>query len=177
MSNTTIYTKEVSLGHRKVSPGLNDEHSEELLEKGRNLRKSNAYPIECQVKLNHVWRMSKEQIETINRNRKRTYQEGKLPPSVPLEELSPYHSHWMPYYAIIPHGGISEKGYVKEAWIEYSTDDSIEINGECYDVIDPYVHDTQQWIQGFMLEANSWIDLLPSPKIVVKYFNRTTDSQ
>ena len=79
----------------------------------------------------------------------------------------------MPYYAIIPHGGITKTGYVKEAWIEYSID-SIEINGECYYVINPYVHDTQQWIQGFMLGDNDLIDLLPGPKIVVKYYQPTT---
>ena len=89
----------------------------------------------------------------------------------------PYHRRWEPYYAIIPHGGISEKGYVKEAWIEYSIIKSIKINGESYDVIDPYVHDTEQWIQGFMLGDNDLINLLPSPKIVVKYYQPTTDNQ
>ena len=40
-----------------------------------------------------------------------------------------------------------------------------------YDVIDSYVHDTEQWIQGFMLgDLTILIDLLPSPKIVVKYY-------
>ena len=83
----------------------------------------------------------------------------------------------MPYYAIIPHGGITKTGYVKEAWIEYSIINSIEINGEPYDVIDPYVHDTEQWIQGFMLGDNDLIDLLPGPKIVVKYYQPTTNEQ
>ena len=172
LNSTRTYTREVNLGHRKVSSEINNEHLEELLENGRNLRKSNNYPINCRVQLNRVWRMSNEQIETINRNRKRYAQEGTLPPKVPLEVSDPYHRHWDPYFAMIPNGGISKRGYVKEVWIEYYID-SIKIGNQSYDVIDPYVHDTEQWIQGFMLDATDLIKLLPSPKIVVRYFRKS----
>ena len=164
------YIRQVNLGHRKVRHEYDNEHLEELLEEGRNLRKSNE-PITCRVVLNHVWRASKEYIETTDRNRKKAAEEGTLPSEVPLEVVNPYHEHWEPYSAIIPPGGISEKGYVKEVWIEYFID-SIEIDNKSYDVIDPFVHDTTQWIQGFML-GNDPLTLLPSPKIVVKYFRES----
>ena len=159
-------TRQVNLGRRKVTHETNNEFLDKQLENGRNLRKSNAYPIQCEVKLNRVWKDSKHNIETTRRNRQKTEQEGTLPPSVPIEP-SHYNSHWQTYPAIIPAGGINIAGYVKEVWIkEYP--DSIEIDNESYQVIDPYAHNIEQWIQGFRLGTD--VLLLPSPKIVVKYY-------
>lgn len=158
--------REVNLGRRQVIHETNNEFVEEQLENGCNLRKSNAYPIKCRVKLNSVWKDSKHNIETTQRNRERMAQEGTLPPSVPIEP-SHYNSHWNPYSAIILSGGISKKGYVKEVWIEGFTE-LIEIDNQFYKVMDPYVHDTGKWIQGFRVGTD--VLLLPSPKIVVKYY-------
>ena len=44
----------------------------------------------------------------------------------------------------------------------------IEIDNQHYGLIDPYAHNIEQWIQGF--ELDNVIQLLPSPKIVVKYY-------
>ena len=161
--------KEVNLGLRKTNYRDNNETLEKHLAVGRNLRKSNTYPIKCRVILNRVWKMSKEQIETINRNRKKMKQEGTLPPSVPVKEWDPYQSHWDPYPAIIPRDGITKEGYVKEVWIK-SYGDSIEIDNQSYTITDPYAHDSEKWIQGFMLESD--VFLLPHSKIVVKYYHK-----
>lgn len=166
------YTREVSLGHRNVTREIDNEHLEKMLEQGRHLRNSKE-PIKCRVKLNRVWRASKEYIETTNRNRKESAEKGTLPPEVPLEVVDPYHRHWMPYFAIIPIGGITKRGYVKEVWIECQPK-LIEIDNQSYELTDPFVHDTEQWIQGFMLSADDIPMLLPSPKIVVKYYRETS---
>ncbi len=149
---------QVNMGHRKVAAELSEERLEKFLENGRKLKRSKAYPIKCRLKLNRVWKMSEEQCETILRNT------GSPP-------IYPYQHRWSPYVAIIPTGGITRRGYVKEVWIEDYTK-SIEIDNQHYELIDPYVHDTEQWIQGFMLDSTDLIKLLPSPKIVVKYFRR-----
>ena len=161
---------EVNLGRRRISYRGKKEYEEKHLENGRNLRKSNVYPIKCEVKLNRVWKASKHNIETTRRNLQRMEKEGTLPPSVSTEP-SPYNEHWQTYPAIIPTDGITKAGYVKEAWIQvigYS--ESIEIGNQTYEVevIDPYAHDTEEWIQGFRVEIG--VFLLPSPKIVVKYY-------
>ena len=167
-----LRVREVSLGRRSVSTEFNNEYIEKLLENGRCLRKSKAFPIKCRVMLYSARKISKNEIETINRNRKRMQQEGQLPSSVPVEEVSSYVSNWDPYSAIIPCGGISTKGYVKEVWIKgYS--ELIEIDNQSYEVIDPYVHDTKRSIRGFMLDSSNSTQLLPSPKIVVKYFRES----
>ena len=162
---------EVNLGRRKTGYSGKREYIEKHLENGRNLRKSNAYPIKCEVKIKRVWKDSKHNIETTRRNRQRMEQEGTLPTSISVEP-SPYNDHWTPYPAIIPAGGITRKGYVKEAWIQvrgYS--ESIEIDSQSYEVevIDPIAHNTEQWIQGFSVGID--VFLLPSPKIVVKYYH------
>ena len=41
----------VGLGRRWISTDLSNEHLERCLKNGRNLRKSNAYPIKCRVTL------------------------------------------------------------------------------------------------------------------------------
>ena len=120
--------RQVRLGHRKVIYGDNNETLEKHLAVGRNLRKSDAYPIKCRVKLNRVWKDSKENIEATRRNRERMEREGTLPPSVPIEP-SHYISHWTPFRAIIPDGGITKDGYVIEAWID-SYSESIEIDNQ-----------------------------------------------
>ena len=161
--------KEVNLGLRKTNYRDNNETLEKNLKVGRNLRKSNDYPIKCRVILNRVWKMSKEQIETINRNRKKWQQEGTLPPSVPVKEWDPYQSHRDFFSARIPRDGITKDGYVKEVWIK-SYSKSIEIDNQSYTVTDPYAHDSEQWIQGFELADN--VFLLPHSKIVVKYYHK-----
>ena len=150
----SLITCEVNMGHRKIGDELSNEHLEKLLEKGRNLRKSKDLPITCRMILNRVWRMSETQCETIRRNT------GSLP-------IYPYQEHWYPHFAIIPTDGITRRGYVKEVWVEAYIK-SIEVDNQHYDLIDPYVHDTEQWIRGF--ELDNVIQLLPSPKIVVKYY-------
>ena len=161
---------QVNLGHRKVINGTIKESVslEEHLENGRKLRKSNAYPIKCEVKLNRVWKSSKQYIETTRCNLQRMDKEGTLPPSISIEP-SHYNERWQTYPAIIPAGGITKKGYVKEAWIEITRyPETIEIDNQSYEVIDPYAHDTEEWIQGF--KVGTEVTLLPSPKIVVKYY-------
>ena len=162
---------EVNLGRRKVNYRGKKEYTEKHLENGRNLRKSNAYPIKCEVKLNRVWKDSKHNIETTRRNRKKKEQEGTLPCSISIEP-SHYNKRWQTYPAIIPAGGITKKGYVKEVWIEvrgYS--EPIVIGNQSYEVevIDPIAHNTEQWIQGFKVGID--VFLLPSLKIVVKYYH------
>ena len=162
---------EVNLGRRKISRYREKkEYTEKHLESGQNLRKSNAYPIKCEVKLNRVWKASKHNIETTRRNLQRREKEGTLPPSVSTEP-SLYNEHWQTYPAIIPAGGITKAGYVKEAWIQVTGyPESIEIGNQTYEVevINPYAHDTEGWIQGFRVERG--VFLLPSSKIVVKYY-------
>ena len=160
---------EVSLGRRKIATKRDNGRLEELLEKGRKLRKSNAYPIECQVKINRVWKAHKSNIERNRSKRQKMLQEGTLPPSVSIEP-SHYNEHWQTYPAIIPAGGISKAGYVTEVWIRTFRGTTIEINNRSYEVINPLAHDTEHWIQGFVLNSDGLMKLLPSPKIVVKYF-------
>ena len=159
----------VNLGRRKVNYRGKKEYIEKHLENGRNLRKSNAYPIKCEVKLNRVWKDSKHNIETTRRNRQRMEQEGTLPPSISIEP-SHYNEHWQTYPAIIPAGGITKTGYVKEVWIECYFK-SIEIDNQSYEIIDPYAHSTEQWIQGFRVGID--VFLLPSLKIIVKYYRES----
>lgn len=167
-----LRVREVNLGHRKIGSELTNEYLEKLLENGRNLRKSNAYPIKCEVKLNRIWKDSKHNIETTRQRREQRAQKGTLPPSVPIEP-SHYIHHWNPYPAIIPDGGITKQGYVREVWIQSHISKSVEIDNQSYDLIDPYVHDTEQWIQGFILDSDGLVKLLPSQRIVVKYFHRS----
>ena len=106
----------INLGRRYIRDGINNETSGRNLENGRKLRKSDAYPIHCQVQLKREWKDSKHNIETTRRNRQRMAPEGTLHDSVPIEP-SPYNSKPYLYDAIIPAGGISQRGYVKEVWI------------------------------------------------------------
>ena len=164
---------EVNLGRRRTGYSGKREYIEKHLENGRNLRKSNDYPIKCEIKLNRVWKDSKHNIETTRRNRQRMEQEGTLPSTIPVEP-SPYNNHWQTYPAIIPAGGITRKGYVKEVWVEvrgYSK--SIQIGSQSHkvEVIDPIAHNTEQWIQGFRVGID--VFLLPSLKIVVKYYRES----
>ena len=160
---------QVNLGHRKVIHGTTKESVslEKHLENGRNLRKSNTSPIKCEVKLNRVWKDSKHNIETTRHNLRRKEKEGTLPPHISVEP-SLYNDHWQTYTAIIPAGAITSKGYVKEVWIE-DYPESVTIDNQSYEIINPYVHNTEQWIQGFKLGID--VFLLPSPKIVVKYYH------
>lgn len=167
-SKPTTRAKQVNLGHRKVAFEPSEERIERILEDGRNLRKSKTYPMRCTVQLNRVSRISKEDIEIIRINREKTG--DSLPEGVPKEIQYPYRNDRDFYSAIIPTDGISKEGYVKEVWIEVFIK-SVEIDNQCYDLIDPFVHNTEQWIQGF--EMNSGVWLLPSPKIVVKYLQTT----
>ena len=141
----SIHTRGVSLGHRKFQPIItNEEVLEEKLELGRNFRKSNSYPIYCRMKLNTV------------------YDDGES-------------SHWIDYNAIIPPDGINEEGYVKEIWVEILDDGRIELDGKSYKVINPYVHVPDQRILEIMLNKPNYpMTLLPSPEIVVKYFDNRT---
>ena len=151
-----LITTQVNMGHRKIDSELSNKHLEKLLENGRNFRKSKNFPIKCRLMLNRVWRMSEAQCETIRRNT------GSLP-------IYPYQEHWYPRFAIIPTDGITRRGYVKEVWVKALTK-PIEIDNQDYNLIEPYIHDAAQWIQGFMLDSSDLIQLLPSPKIVVKYY-------
>ena len=159
---------EVNLGRRKISDRRKKEYKEKHLKSGQNLRELNAYPIKCEVKLNRVWKDSKHNIETTRHNRRRMAQEGTLPPSVPIEP-SLYNEHWRLYPAIIPDGGITRAGYVKEVWIE-DYRELITINNQSYEIIPAYAHNTEQWIQGFKVGID--VFLLPSPIIVVKYYHK-----
>ena len=158
MPKRSLIIRQVNMGHRKIDADLSNKHLENLLENGRDLRKSKVFPIKCRLKLNRVWRMSNGQCETIQRNRNT----DSLP-------IYPYQEHWYPHFAIIPTDGITRRGYVKEVWVEASVK-SIEVDDQQYDLIDPHVHDMEQWIEGFMLDSTDLVQLLPSPKIVVKYY-------
>ncbi len=142
MSNTI--TKEVSLGHRKVSKEPVMDHLTKCLENGRALKESNAYPINCQAILYD-------------------YTPQRKNPTQPHP--------WMDFYhAVIPKDGICSDGYVKEVWIEYFIN-SEEIDGQCYNVICPYVHDPDIVIGHFEVNGmDGDPSLLPSPEIVVKYY-------
>lgn len=140
-----LITRGVNMGPRKIASDFIDESSDKLLENGRNLRKSKDLPIKCRLILNRIWRMSES-----------------------------YPQHWQPYFAIIPADGITRKGYVKEVWVE-AFSKPIEIDNHHYDLIDPYVHDTEQWIEGF--EMDNVIQVLPSPKIMVKYYRHSRENK
>ncbi len=88
-----------------------------MLEAGRNLRKSKV-PIECRVRLNRVWKTPKVAIENTEQNKQRYVEEGTLPPEIPVKVTSPYSQHWQEYNAIIPVGGITDTGYVKDVLVE-----------------------------------------------------------
>ena len=158
--------REVSLGCRKRKVGDN-ESLKHFLENGRNLRKSKAYPINCEIKLNRVWKMSKKQIETIQYNRNKMAQEGRIDEYEASLPIYPYQKHWKPYPAIIPDGGITREGYVKEVWVKAIAE---PIDNQHYLLIDPFVHDPEQWIQGFILDTTNLVRLLPSRDIEVKYY-------
>ena len=160
---------QVNLGNRKVIHGTTKEsvYLEKHLENGRNLRKSNTSLIKCEVKLNRVWKASKDYIERTRRNLKRKEQEGTLPPHISLEP-SPYNELPQNYTAIIPAGGITETGYVIEVWIE-DRPELITIDNQSYEIINPYAHNREQWIQGFKVGTD--VFLLPSREIVVKYYH------
>ena len=135
LDSRKLRVRSVGLGRRAISTELSNQHLEECLENGRNLRKSNAYPIKCRVTLLDG--------------------EGR-------RDLHPYRSV---EFARIPTGGITKEGYVKEAWIQ-CYGELIE-DSPSYEVIDPHVHEKIIW--DFVLEEQHKT-LLPSPKIVVKYF-------
>ena len=156
----------VNLGRRSIGVGINNETSARNLENGRKLRKSDAYPIHCQVQLKREWKDSKHTIETIRRNRQGMDQEGKRPDSVPIEPL-PDNSKTYLYDAIIPAGGISQRGYEKKAWIR-GYPERKKFGNQSYQIIDPYVHNKEQWIQGFQVDVG--VFLLPSRRIKVKYY-------
>lgn len=128
----------VGLGRRWISTDLSNEYLERCLENGCNLRKSNAYPIKCRVTL------------------------------LSGEGRTDLHPHRDFEFAIIPAGGITKEGYVKEAWIKcYS--ELIKIDNLSYEVIDPHIH--RKLILNFKLEGQ-YKTLLPSKRIVVKYFKK-----
>ena len=158
----------VNLGRRYIGVGINNETSARNLEHGRKLRKSDAYPIHCQVQLKREWKDSKHNIETTRRNRQRMDQEGTRHDSVPIEPLS-YNSKPYLYDAIIPAGGISQRGYVRKVWIR-GYPKRKKICNQSYQIIDPYVHNIEQWIEGFKVDVG--VFLLPSRQIKVKYYHK-----
>ena len=78
-------------------------------------------------------------------------------------------SHPIPCEAIIPPNGINEEGYVKEVWVESLIVEE-DLGDESQQVINAYVHDSDQRILAFELGDNNLWDLLPSPEIVVRYY-------
>ena len=78
-------------------------------------------------------------------------------------------SRWLPHDAIIPPDGIDEKGYVKEVWVQSLVREE-DLGEESQQVINAYVHESDQRILAFTFSANGLWDLLPSPEIVVKYY-------
>ena len=113
--------------------------------------------------------MSKKQIETIQLNLNKKAQEGKIDEyeaSLPIDRDQ---EHWKFYPAIIPADGINRDGYVKEVWVKAITK-TVEIDNQHFTIMDPFVHDSEQWIQGFILDATNLIHLLPSREIEVKYY-------
>lgn len=160
--------REVNLGRqRKIVE--KKASIERQLECGRNLRKSKDFPINCEIILNRVWKMSRNQIETIQFNCNKMAQEGKIDKYTASLPIYPYQEHWKPYPAIIPADGITKKGYVIEVWVNAITK-SVEIDNQHYVLIDPFVHDSEQRIKGFTLDRTNLINLLPSREIVVKYY-------
>ena len=77
-------------------------------------------------------------------------------------------SDYCQLHAMIPPDGISKKGYVKEAWIEYVTE-SVEIDNHSYDIMTPEAHDTKQRIQEFILDSNNLIKLLSNPDKIQEF--------
>lgn len=160
--------REVNLGRRRMREG-NNENLKRLLEYGQDLRKSKDYPINCEIILNRVWKRSKKQIETIQLNLNKMVKEGKIDEYTASLPIDRYQNHWKLYPAIIPTDGISREGYVIEVWVNAITK-SVEIDNQPYVLIDPFVHDSEQWIKGFTLDSTNLICLLPSREIVVKYY-------
>ena len=80
-------------------------------------------------------------------------------------------SHWIPHEAIIPPDGIDEEGYVKEVWVESLVVEK-DLGDESQQVINAYVHESDQRILAFALRDNNLWNLLPSPEILVKYYLR-----
>ena len=78
-------------------------------------------------------------------------------------------SHWIPCEAIIPPNGINEEGYVKEIWVESLIVEE-DLGDESQQVINAYVHGSDQRILAFTLSDNGLWDLLPSREIVVRYY-------
>ena len=159
----------VYLGHRKFSRFPSSEKDERNLENGRNLRKTET-PIECKIRIFHEYGMSEEKIEAINRNlmKRRTGFNFRC------WRNRKYSTHWTTYGAIIPVGAISKGGYVEEAWV-LGCSKRVEIGNQSYEVIEPYIHDPQQAIQGFVLDTDPESDdiaLLPSAKIIIKYLRK-----
>lgn len=160
--------REVSLGRRKKKEG-NNQNLQHFLENGRNLRKSKAYPITCEIRINRVWKRSKKQRETIQLNLDKMAQEGKIDEYTASLPIDRDQELYKSYPAIIPTDGITREGYVKEVWASADIR-SVEIGNQHYTLIDPFVHDSEQWIQGFTLDTTNLIRLLPSREIVVKYY-------
>ena len=157
----------VYLGHRKFSRFDSNEKEERRLENGRNLRKTEA-PIECKFRIMHSYEMSEEKIEKINRNlmKRRT--------GFNFRRWRGRYACWTTYGAIIPVDAISKGGYVKEAWV-LGCSKRVKIGNQSYEVIEPYIHDPKQAIQGFVLDPDPDSDdiaLLPSAEIIIKYLRK-----
>ena len=77
-------------------------------------------------------------------------------------------------HVMIPPGGISERGYVKEVWIGYVTE-SVKINNQSYDLMTPKAHDAKQRIQEFVLDSDDLIKLLPDSDEIQEFVLRIAE--
>ncbi len=133
--------------HRDVSSEGDKKWKNQQLEYGCELRESDLHHIVCKMQI------ATEKIGTLGPN-------------------------WQDVDVIIPNDdGIDENGYVKEVWIADAIIhfDTIELNGRSYEIIEPYVHNTEYWIQGFKTKVDGrHINLLPSLEIAVRYMKSAT---
>ena len=162
--------KQVNLGRRRRIYDCNESLNRQL-EYGRDLRKSKDFPIYCEIILNRERKKSKNQIEQEQQKLKKQAQKGKIDEYTASIPVHRYEQLPSSYPAIIPTDGITRKGYVKEVWVSADTRTrSVEIGNQHYTLIDPFVHNLEQWIMGFILDNTNLIGLLPSREIVVRYY-------
>lgn len=158
--NGTLSAKDVKIGEESFTPS-------EFIEQAQDLCRRSILKIIEDPCLRVILNLNREHLKPLLENG-RKLRKSKVYPIECRFRLTDSH-HWQSHCAIIPPGGISEKGSVKEVWVEYVTE-SVEIDNQDYELMIPHFHHSRQWIQEFMLDSDDSIKLLPSPKIVVKYF-------
>ncbi len=85
-----------------------------------------------------------------------------------VSALSSERGHWMTYSVVIPENGISKKGYVKNIWIA-QRHEKVEYDSKEHIFIDPFLHNSNSWIHGFITSGDNLTRLLASKSIKSSY--------